>query len=383
MEIIKRAVMGEVIPSIVMVAMEFFTIAFTILASTLISKGISTFVFVVYTNVLGSFFLAFFYFLFDRSNQTEEKPRGLTFHFYIRVFLLGLIGIAIAQNLAFLGLSYSSPIVACGMANLMPAFSFILSILLRRTKIEWKNSGSQVKLVGTLISIAGAASLTLYRGPIVKNSPFYLMSSSPKRQQNRLFVFSSTHENWILGCILYAAASLAVSAWNIIQVGTIKRYPQVMKIVCLYSFAGTILSAFLAIFIERDINSWKLELDMKLLVIVLMAIFGSVVRIKVNMWCTKLKGPMFVSIFKPVGIPIASMFGCFLFADTFHYGSMMGAVICGVGYYTIIWGQIAHDESAQRPKKSNGLPKSDEKVPLLEEKNQEEEEEEEEEDSPV
>lgn len=61
---------------------------------------------------------------------------------------------------------------------------------------------------------------------------------------------------------------------------------------------------------------------------------------------------------------------------------MMGAVICGVGYYTIIWGQIAHDESDQGPKKSNGLPKSDEKVPLLEEENQEEDEEEEE-DSPV
>lgn len=39
--------------------------------------------------------------------------------------------ITIAQNLAFVGLSYSSPIVACGMANQSPAFSFILGILLR------------------------------------------------------------------------------------------------------------------------------------------------------------------------------------------------------------------------------------------------------------
>lgn len=113
---------------------------------------------------------------------------------------------------------------------------------------------------------------------------------------------------------------------------------------------------------------------MKLLVIVLTAIFGSIIRIRVNIWCTQLKGPLFGAIFKPVGIPIASLFGCFLFATTFHYGSMMGAVICGLGYYTLIWGQIAHDETDKRPKDSRGLPPPDEKVPLLEER---------EEDSPV
>ena len=39
--------------------------------------------------------------------------------------------ITIAQNLAFVGLSYSSPIRACGMGNLIPTFSFLLSIILR------------------------------------------------------------------------------------------------------------------------------------------------------------------------------------------------------------------------------------------------------------
>lgn len=90
----------------------------------------------------------------------------------------------------------------------------------RRTKIEWKSSGSQVKLVGVLISIVGATSLTLYRGPVVKNSPFSPSSFLNRTNQDyqQLFVFLSTHEYWILGCILYAAASLSLSAWNIIQV---------------------------------------------------------------------------------------------------------------------------------------------------------------------
>ena len=39
--------------------------------------------------------------------------------------------ITIPQNLAFLGLSYSSPIVVCAMGLMLPSLSFILSVILR------------------------------------------------------------------------------------------------------------------------------------------------------------------------------------------------------------------------------------------------------------
>lgn len=53
------------------------------------------------------------------------------------------------------------------------------------------------------------------------------------------------------------------------QVGTIKKYPHVMKLVFLYTFFGTIQSAIFALVMEKDLNAWKLELNMELLVIVL------------------------------------------------------------------------------------------------------------------
>lgn len=39
--------------------------------------------------------------------------------------------ITVSQNLAFLGLSYSSPILVCAMGLMLPTFSFLLSIILR------------------------------------------------------------------------------------------------------------------------------------------------------------------------------------------------------------------------------------------------------------
>ncbi|KAL3501222.1 hypothetical protein ACH5RR_035671 [Cinchona calisaya] len=211
---VMRAVLGEAVPSTVMVIMEFCTICLTIMAKTIISKGMSPFVFVVYTNALGSILLLLYICLFLRDQSGQPL---FTIQLFPRVFLLGLTGISLAQNLAFVGLSYSSPIVACGMGNLIPAFSFILALIIRTNKIDWKGSSIQVKSIGTLISIVGATSLTLYRGPVVKKSPvssFSLLHLIPPR----FFVFSSPHdENWILGCILFAAASLAISVWNIIQ----------------------------------------------------------------------------------------------------------------------------------------------------------------------
>lgn len=137
------------------------------------------------------------------------------------------------------------------------------------------------------------------------------------------------------------------------------------------------------------------------------AIFSSLIRSSIQMWCTRTKGPYFVTIFKPFGIPYASTFGCLLFADTFHYGrylinlkknkkkknfhclcrvnyflevelinwniygcSMMGAFICGVGYYTVLWGQIKDEDRTTHTrdhKTSNNSSGDDQKVPLLQE----------------
>ncbi|KAE8704971.1 WAT1-related protein [Hibiscus syriacus] len=122
-----RERMREVAPFTVMVIMEACTIALTILAKTALAGGLSPFVFVVYTNAIGSSLLLPFSFLYHRR---ESKQQSL-FTFPLRIFFLGLTGIAVSQNLAFLGLSYSSPIVVCATGLLLPCLSFLLSIILR------------------------------------------------------------------------------------------------------------------------------------------------------------------------------------------------------------------------------------------------------------
>ncbi|KAG6429602.1 hypothetical protein SASPL_107654 [Salvia splendens] len=356
------ATLSDVMACGSMVVVEGCIIGLTIMASTAMAKGMSPFVFVVYTNALSSLILLPYSFFFD-TNRSEGT--WLTLPFLVQVFVLGLIGVTIAQNLAFVGLSYSSPIVACGFANQMPALSFILAILLRSTKFDWKRSGSLARLIGTLISFGGAISLTLYKGPTIK-APSLTFPSRPP-----LLVFTSTHENWVLGCKLFAASSFALAIWNFLQAKTLKICKQVMKIISFYTLFGTIQTTGVALYFERDPEAWKLGLNFELLIIVLTGIFSSLIRTKVQMWCTRLKGPFFVPLFKPCGIAYATTFGCLLFSDTFHYGSIMGAFICGVGYNTVLWGQMKDEEASKLDGRNKIVsPSRDEKVPLLQQDSQ-------------
>ncbi|GMI70744.1 Resistance to Phytophthora parasitica 1, Usually multiple acids move in and out Transporters 36 [Hibiscus trionum] len=341
MVVMTRERVGEMAPFTVMVIMEACTIALTILAKTAMTAGMSPFVFVVYANAVGSLLLLPFSFLFHRERTDQSL---FSFPLLVRVFFLGLTGIALSQNLAFVGLSYSSPIVVCATGLLIPSISFLLSIVLRTKKPDLSGTGSRAKVIGTLVSIVGAIVVELYKGPFIRKSFFFYGNHYQLKHVPKLFVFYSAPDRWILGGVLLMAASLSVSLWNIIQLGTAKLYPQVMKVAAFYSLVGTIQCLVLALCMERDLNAWKLKHKSELLLVVLTGVFGSIIRSNVHLACTRMKGPFYVPMFKPFGIVFATVFGVSFFTNSLHYGSVIGTIIIGVGYYTVMWGQIKEEQ---------------------------------------
>lgn len=53
---------------------------------------------------------------------------------------------------------------------------------------------------------------------------------------------------------------------------------------------------------------------------ILQAIIGSVLTFSVTTWCINRKGPVFVSLFKPVGIAIADFSSVIFLGETLHVG---------------------------------------------------------------
>ncbi|KAH7570244.1 hypothetical protein JRO89_XS05G0075300 [Xanthoceras sorbifolium] len=229
----------------------------------------------------------------------------------------------------------------------------------------------------------GAVTVEIFKGPFIREASY----SQLQAQKPPLFVFYSTQDRWVLGGILLAASSLSVCVWNNIQLGTMRQYPQVMKVVSSYSLAGTLQCAMIGLIVERDLKAWKLKLNMDLLLIVVTAIFGSIIRTSVHVVCSRMKGPFYVAMFKPFGIVFATIFGVSFFTNALHYGRtanftyvkedhseqevlidpyVIGAIVTGMGYYTVMWGQITEQDELRKGKNIE----SDEKVPLLQEENE-------------
>ncbi|KAG4986372.1 hypothetical protein JHK86_034063 [Glycine max] len=137
-------------------------------------------------------------------------------------------------------------------------------------KLDWKANSTQAKSIGTLVSIAGALIITLYKGQaVIKNHP-----------SNKLFPkkhVSSEQFDWVIGAVLLAGHSFAI--------------------------------------------------------------IGVSLRSIVHIWVMSKKGPLYVAMFKPIGIIFAVIIGIAFLGDSIYLGSVLGTAIVVIGFYAIIWGK--------------------------------------------
>lgn len=340
-----------------MFSIEGCTIALTITAKSAMAVGMSQFVFVAYSNALSSILLLAYCLIYHR----DSLSKVFTVKLLSRFFLLGLTGITIAQNLAFTGLRDSSPIVVCAMGLLLPSFQFFLNLILRKAKLNLKSKCTRIKIIGIIVSFIGAITVAVYLGPSILQGP--LIGPIMLHGSKFRFIFVAATEEWMFGTSLLALATFFIAIWSMIQVSTFSRFPDMMVIVTCYTVFGTIQTFFVDIIANGDLNAWKLKWDLELLIIVLTALFGTLVRSRIQAWCMSVKGPMYVAMFKPAGIFWANFFGESFFG-TLCYGSVIGTIVVGVGYYTVLWG-VREEAKQDQDDSTKSAPADDIKTPLL------------------
>ncbi|KAI9175127.1 hypothetical protein LWI28_027786 [Acer negundo] len=355
---VKSLLVGSV-PFAAMVVAEVVDVGLTTLSKAAMSKGMSHFVFVVYSNALASLILLPFSFFINR-----KKRPPLTFSILCKFFLLSLVGITVMQNCVFTGVNYSSPTLGSAMANLVPAFTFLLAVIFRMEKLDLISLRSQIKVMGTLVSISGALIVTFYKGPSIGGAaePMQPQVQPPSSSLTNLLV---TTNNWVIGGILFATAGLSLSILNVSQAAILKGYPSEITMVSFYSFFGAIQCAILTLIAERKPNAWKLKPDIELISVIYSAVFGNVVTYSVLAWCIRRKGPVFVAMFKPLGISIAAFLGVIFLGDTLHIGSIVGAIVIVVGFYGVIWAQSKEEEEG-KVHTDESLHSTSQRTPLLE-----------------
>lgn len=337
-------------PFVGMVMAECAQVGVLIVSKVAMKTGMSNLVFVLYSNSLAALVILPCLFIFHRPSRPPP-----TFSQLCSFFLLGLVGCC-AQMIGYAGIKYSSPTLATAMLNLVPAFTFILAIIFGMEKLDWRSSSSLAKCVGTIVSITGASVVTFYKGPPILTTH----SSSYFSHQLLLLQLS----NWVIGGFLLAVDCVLTSSWIIVQAKIVKKYPVELVIVFYYFFFVAIQSAAICLIVERDSSAWSLKPTTRFMAILYSGVFGSVFQVGICTWCLQRTGPVFVSMFKPLGIAISVVAGVIFFGDAFYLGSLVGATVIVIGFYSVLWG-ISKEETDDDSGVSR-LESTSPNVPLLE-----------------
>nr|XP_027074632.1 WAT1-related protein At3g28050-like isoform X3 [Coffea arabica] len=205
--------------------------------------------------------------------------------------------------------------------------------LIGMEKLAFRSSSSRAKVLGTVLSISGAFVVTLYNGPRIK-----LRNTIPIPQH-----LHTAQSNWKLGGLFLTAEYILVPMWYIVQAQIMKEYPAEITVVFFYNLFVSILAAFAGIFMEPDLSRWKIRPNMALASIVCSGIFGSFLNNTMHTWALRLKGPVYVAMFKPLSIVIAVAMGVIILGDALYLGSILGATVIALGFYTVMWGKTKEE----------------------------------------
>ncbi|KXG40121.1 hypothetical protein SORBI_3001G494700 [Sorghum bicolor] len=287
---------------------------------------LNSYVYVTYRHLLVALLIWPFAYYFEKG----LRPK-MTFMLFLEIFVLSLLGVSLGPNLYFASLEYTSPTFVTSMVNTVPSITFVIAIILRMEIVDAKSLRGMVKIAGTVVSLAGATTMTLYKGEAITSHwkpPIHMPGSSVVRQ------------SWWRGPILALASCLCWSIWFILQASSIKRYPAHCSLTAWMCTVGGIQSAVFAVLMQHKRQDWMIGfLGLKFWCVVYSGIACSGFTFYVQLWCTQRKGPVFVTMFDPLAAIMAAMLAYFMFGENLYIGSIIGGAVVILGLYMLLWGK--------------------------------------------
>ncbi|PPD76377.1 hypothetical protein GOBAR_DD26697 [Gossypium barbadense] len=301
-----------------MLALQFGYAGFHVVSRAALNMGISKLVFPVYRNIIALLLLLpFAYFL-----EKKERP-ALTLNFLLQFFLLALVGITANQGFYLLGLDNTSPTFASAIQNSVPAITFLMAAILRIEKVRLDRKDGISKVIGTILCVAGASVITLYKGPTIY-SPV-----PPLNRPTPTFVSlgDANGKSWTLGCLYLIGHCLSWSGWLVLQAPVLKKYPARLSVTSYTCFFGLIQFLIIAL-----------------------GVVASGIAFAVQIWCIDRGGPVFVAVYQPVQTLVVAIMASIALGEEFYLGGIIGAVLIIVGLYLVLWGKSEERKFAAKEK---------------------------------
>ncbi|CAA7013049.1 unnamed protein product [Microthlaspi erraticum] len=320
---------GKWTPVIIMVTINSALGLGNALVKKVLDGGVNHMVIATYRLAISTIFLAPIAFFWER----RTRPK-LTLNILVQLFFSALVGASLTQYFYLLGLSYTSATLACAFISMTPAITFILSLIFRMEKLNMKSKAGIGMVMGTLICIGGALLLTMYKGvPLTK---LHKLETHPSFNNKP----AMKPGNWIIGCVLLFAGSSCFGSWMLIQSKVNDKYPCQYSSTVILSFFGTIQCALLSLIKSRDIATWILTDKLDIMTVIYAGAVAQGICTVGTSWCIRKRGPIFTSVFTPIGLIFATLFDFSILHRQIGIGSVIGAGIVIFGLYIFLLGKV-------------------------------------------
>ncbi|KAJ4777214.1 WAT1-related protein [Rhynchospora pubera] len=323
-------------PYVAMISLQFGYAGMNIITKVSLNHGMSHYVLVVYRHAFATLSIAPFALILER----KVRPK-MTFWVFVQIFVLALLGPVIDQNFYYAGLKFTSPTFSCAMSNMLPAMTFVMAVIFRMEKLHLKKLRCQAKMVGTLVTVAGAMFMTLYKGPIIEMIwAKYIHGHQTAADTSSV----PTDQDWFKGSIFLIIATLAWASLFILQAVTIKRYDAPLSLTTLICFVGTLQAIVVTFVMEHKTSVWSIGWDMNLFAAAYAGIVTSSIAYYVQGLVLQIKGPVFASAFCPLMMIIVAIMGSFILSEKIYLGGIVGSVLIVIGLYAVLWGKYKENK---------------------------------------
>ncbi|KAH1257920.1 WAT1-related protein [Glycine max] len=312
-------------PYIAMISLQFGFAGMNIITKVSLNRGMSHYVLVVYRHAFATAAIAPFAIVLER----KVRPK-ITFLMFMQIFVLGLLGPVIDQNLYYAGLKFTSPTYSCAISNMLPAMTFVMAAIFRMEKLNVRKVRCQAKVIGTVVTVAGAMLMTLYKGQVIS----FLGSKYMHHPRNYVPENNtdSGEKDWFKGSVLLAV--------------TLRKYPAQLSLTALVCALGTLQSIAVTFVMEHKPSVWTIGWDMNLLAAAYAGIISSGITYYVQGIVMQKKGPVFVTAFSPLMMIIVAIMSTFILAEKIYLGGVIGAILIVMGLYSVLWGK--HKENKEK-----------------------------------
>ncbi|KAJ1375449.1 EamA domain [Sesbania bispinosa] len=312
-----------------LIGVQFIYAGNAVLMGYSMSLGLTPLTIIILTS-LATFLILFpLAFCFER----RKWPKNCSLKLIIQLLFLSFGGLAF-QSLFLKGINLTSPAMGTAMPNLAPGLIFIIAWTFGLEKVNLSNKHSRVKIFGTLLCVVGALTMSIMQSisapATQKEVATVQLSSTPSD-----FIFDMQK---IIGCLYLMASVLILSSSIVLQAFALGDFPAPMSLSAITSLLGGLMTAIVQLLEDHELKSgWQLVNFRDLIGYSFLVGAMSGICLSFNGWALKKRGPVFVSMFNPIGTVCSVIFSVVTLGDTINIGSLAGMFLMFTGLYLVLW----------------------------------------------